>query len=205
MAVKAIDKHHESGPQKPTGKGFFWSPEDAHGSLPKHDCQTPIQKRRGIKSLDCETHARILRKQLQRLLETGELDKLSRTVKEGAPRPISSKSQSQENAIRNESQQCVRELPPSMSILKDQRPPPIPMEGPRINPNHPAVPPSYMGLSNSDPERIDPHHIPLFEPTVIQKLAEQRAREPVSLHVYAAAYDKIVGLGVQPPSRAHLR
>lgn len=172
------------------------SSKDAPSGLPKYDCQTPIQKRRGIKSLDCETHAKILREKLQRLLETGELDKLSRTVKEGAPRAISSKSQSQENTIRNKSQLRVRESPPSISILIDQRLPSIRMEVPRINSAYPAVTPSYMGLSNSDPERIDPHHIPLFEPTVLQKLAAQRARQPVSLHVYAAAYNNIVGLGV---------
>lgn len=96
----------------------------------------------------------------------------------------------------------MREIPPSISILIDQRPPPIRMEVPRINSNYSAVPPSYMGLSNSDPERIDLHHIPLFELTVLQTLAAQRARRPVSLHVYAVAYNNIVGLGVQPPSRA---
>lgn len=68
--------------RKPLGKRFSWSSKEAHSGLPKYDCQTPIQKRRGIKSLDCETHAKILREKLQCLLETGELDKLSRTIKE---------------------------------------------------------------------------------------------------------------------------
>jgi hypothetical protein len=144
MAIKTINKHHDSGPQKPLGKRFSWSSKDALSGLPKYDCQTPILKRRGIKSLDYKTHAKILREKLQRLLEAGELDKLSRTVKEGAPRAISSKSQSQENTIRNKSQRRVRELPPSISILKDQRRPPIRMEVPRINPNYPAIPPPYM-------------------------------------------------------------
>lgn len=82
MAIKTIDKHYESGLQKPLGKRFSWSSKEAHSGLPKYDCQTPIQKRRGIKSLDCETHTKILREKLQCLLETGELDKLSRTIKE---------------------------------------------------------------------------------------------------------------------------
>jgi len=66
---------------------YRWASKDGYTSLPKYDCQSPLQKRQKIKRLDCEAHASTLRQRLQDLLETQNTDSLYDTVTESSVKP----------------------------------------------------------------------------------------------------------------------
>jgi hypothetical protein len=257
-ASRRVDKQQSPRSIRKPRRRFYWGSKDAYLGLPRYDCQSPIQKRKKIKGLDCEIHAKILRQRLQDLLLTWKGHSIHTEVKESPFRRNSIKSARPQqpstetnpqpppimacNSIRydNALNECLKaaELDPQNikilyqlasiytglgrsqdatniyarieSVLRPprtmpcrQRPVPIRMEIPHINPNFTATLAKLSSTTTSGPAHGN--QIPLFDPPSLLNTTTQAMRSTISSNAGFTGYTSLVGVRVQQPSYAFLR
>jgi tetratricopeptide (TPR) repeat protein len=81
-ASRRVDKQQSPRSVRKPRRRPHWGSKDAYLGLPRYDCQSPIEKHKKIKGLDCEIHAKILRQRLQDLLVTWKGHNIHTEVKE---------------------------------------------------------------------------------------------------------------------------
>jgi len=87
MVPNRLDKQKTPHQSRKVRRQFCWASMDGKLGLPNYDCQSPWQKGKKIRGLDCEAHAKILQQRLQDLLDTQNADNRHNTATEPSVEP----------------------------------------------------------------------------------------------------------------------
>jgi hypothetical protein len=258
-ASRRVDKQQSPRSIRKPRRRPYWGSKDAYLGLPRYDCQSPIHKRKKIKGLDYEIHAKILRQRLQDLLvtwkgysihtEAKESPFKHSSIKSARPQQPSTETNPQpppttaynldiryDNAL-NECLKAAKLDPQDTKILYQlasiytglgrsqdatniyariesvlrpprampcrQRPVPIRMEIPHINPNFTATLAKLSSTTTSG--TANGNQIPLFDPASLLNTITQAMRPTIPTNAGFTGYTSLVGLRVQQPSYPFLR